>query len=109
MFIKSKKDLKEFIAYEKRLYGNKSACVLLPRFSEQGLIWKYVVCLGMNVTIIGEVTIASKIAIGAGSVVTKNFLKKNVTIAGNPNDNVGNEFWGEWQNKFGKQEYNSTK
>ncbi len=199
MFIKSKNNLKEFLHYERKLYGNKRTCVLIPRFSEQGLIWQYVVCLrkteyynntnkkirrffyyfllkqfglrlgftiplnvvdkglliyhrgnlvlnasrigkncsvagtafmvakgqtsenpvigddvclGMNVTIVGGVTIASKIAIGAGSVVTKSFLKENVTIAGNParviNENSGSESWGGWQNAFGSQQKEIT-
>ena len=191
--INSKKELKEFLKYEQQLYGKKKINTWIPRFSEQGLIWKYIILLrkceylknkkrkiayslsyyrfrslglklgfniplnivdkglliyhsgnlvinakrigrnfsvagtaflvakgqtnespiigdnvsiGMNVTIIGGVTVASMIAIGAGSVVTKSFLKENITIAGNPakiiNDNEGSSSWGGWTNHFGQ-------
>ena len=43
--IKAKKDLKEFLCYEKKLYGNKLINSFIPRISEQGLIWKYVILL----------------------------------------------------------------
>lgn len=191
--IKDKKTLNEYLTYESRLYDKKSTNSFIPRISEKGLIWKYIillrlceylfnknkkirylfylyrfkklglklgfsvplnviekgfliyhtgnlvinakhigqnfsiagtaflvakgqnsenpvlgnnVSLGMNVTIIGGVNIASMVAIGAGSVVTKSFLKENITIAGNPakiiNDKSGSSSWGGWQNKFGE-------
>lgn len=187
--IKDKKTLNEYLTYESRLYHKKSTNSFIPRISEKGLIWKYIillriyeylfnknkkirylfylyrlkklgfsvplnviekgfliyrtgnlvinakhigqnfsiagtaflvakgqnsdnpvlgnnVSLGMNVTIIGGVNIASMVAIGAGSVVTKSFLKENITIAGNPakiiNDKSGSSSWGGWQNKFGE-------
>lgn len=192
--IDSKQTLKEFLQYERKLYGNKSTCTLIPRFSEQGLIWKYVlllrkceyyyntkkkiryffnnftlkqlgiklgftvpinvidkglliyhkgnlvinanhigknvsiagtaffvakgqtnerptlgdnVSIGMNVTFVGGISIASMIAVGAGSVVTKSFTKENVTIAGNPakviNEKAGSSSWGGWITHFAKK------
>ena len=192
--IDSRKKLFATLKYEQSLYGCKRINSFIPRFSEQGLIWKYVilyrkceyylnkkkkirfllysykfkklglklgfslplnviekglmiyhrgnliinakhigenfstagtaflvakgqngdsptiednVSLGMNVTIIGGVKIASMIAIGAGSVVTKSFDNLNVTIAGNPakviNASGGSELWGGWNKKFGKK------
>lgn len=189
--IDSKKKLKEFLRYEKRLYGNKTINSFFPRVSEQGLIWNYIILLrkceyhrnlkhniryalyyfrfkrlglklgfsiplnvidkglliyhkgnliinadyigknvsiagtaffvakgqtnerpslgdnvsiGMNATFIGGIKIASMIAVGAGSVVTKSFLKENVTIAGNParviNDIEGSSSWGGWKAHF---------
>ena len=191
--IQTKKDLKEFLGYERQLYGNKIVNSFVPRISEQGLIWKYVILLrkceyffntkkriryrlyyfrfkqlglklgytvplnvidkglliyhrgnivinadyigknvsiagtmfcvakgqtsekptigdnvsiGMNATFVGGIKIASMIAVGAGSVVTKSFLTENVTIAGNParviNDKEGSSSWGGWKSHFGK-------
>lgn len=189
--IKTRKELKDFLSYERKLYDNKIINSFVPRVSEKGLIWKYVVLLrkceylfnskrhiryslnyfrfkklglklgftiplnvidkglliyhrgnivfnadhigknvsiagtvfcvakgqtnerpilgdnvsiGMNVTIIGGVKIASMIAIGAGSVVTKSFTKENITIAGNPariiNEKEGSSSWGGWKTHF---------
>lgn len=189
--IDSRKELLRVLRYEKRLYGGKSICAFLPRFNEQGMIWKYIILLrkseylynkkrkvsylltysrlkrigyklgftiplnvvdeglliyhrgnlvinaehigknfstagtafmvakgqtnekpylgdnislGMNVTIIGGVRLASMIAVGAGSVVTKSFNKENITIAGNPakiiNEKEGSSSWGGWKNHF---------
>ena len=42
------------------------------------------VFIGSGAKIIGEVTIANNIAIGAGAVVTKSFSEDNITIAGVP-------------------------
>ena len=189
--INTKKELKEYLNYEKALYGNKAINSFVPRFSEQGLIWKYIILLrkceyyfnlkrkihfyfyyfrfkklglklgftiplnvidkglliyhkgnvvinanhigknvsiagtvfcvakgqtnerptlgdnvsiGMNVTLIGGIEIASMIAIGAGSVVTKSFLTENITIAGNPakiiNNKEGSSSWGGWKTHF---------
>ncbi len=189
--IDTKKKMKDFLQYEKKLYRNKKINSFIPRFSEQGLIWKYVILLrkceflsnskkrirfalyyfrfkrlglklgfsiplnvvnrglliyhkgnlvinadyigkntsiagtaffvakgptnerptlgdnvsiGMNVVFVGGIKIASMIAIGAGSVVTKSFLSENVTIAGNPakiiNDKEGSSAWGGWKDHF---------
>ena len=190
--IDTRKKLNEFLCYEKKLYGNKIINSYIPRVSEQGLIWKYIILLrkceyylnrkckiryclyyfrfkrfgfklgfsiplnvvdkglliyhlgnlvinanyigkntsiagtaffvargqtsekptlgdnvsiGMNVTFIGGIQIASMIAVGAGSVVTKSFLTENITIAGNPakviNDKEGSSSWGGWKEHFG--------
>lgn len=40
--------------------------------------------IGVGAILIGGIHIADGIAIGAGSVVTKSFEEKNITIAGNP-------------------------
>lgn len=189
--IDTAKKLKECLCYEQKLYGDKAINSFIPRFSERGLIWKYIILLrkceyhsnakhkirfcfyyfrfkqlglklgftiplnvidqglliyhkgnivinanhigknasiagtmfcvakgqtnerptlgdnvsiGMNATFIGGIEIASMIAVGAGSVVTKSFLKENVTIAGNPariiNDKEGSSSWGGWINHF---------
>lgn len=37
-----------------------------------------------NSTLIGDITIADNIVVGAGSIVNKSFTTPNVTIAGNP-------------------------
>ena len=55
-------------------------------------------------TIIGGVKIADRIAVGAGSVVTKSFKKENVTIAGNPAhiilNSLGSNSWEGRRNKY---------
>lgn len=42
------------------------------------------VFIGPCTSIIGEITVANDIAIGANSVVTKSFIDPGITIAGNP-------------------------
>lgn len=46
--IETKKQLKEFINYEKILYGKKHKYVLLPRMSEKSIIWKYICLLRLE-------------------------------------------------------------
>lgn len=43
--ITTKKELKEYLNYEKTLYGFKSTSHLVPRISDAGKIWKYVILL----------------------------------------------------------------
>lgn len=54
------------------------------------------VFIGPGVKIYGDITIADNIAIAAGSVVTKSFLKPDITIGGVParilNESKGNPF-----------------
>ncbi len=45
MMIKTRKELKDFLRFESKLYGNKKICSLIPRFSEQGQIWNYIILL----------------------------------------------------------------
>lgn len=42
------------------------------------------VFIGSGAKIIGDITIADGIAIGAGAIVVKSFMESNITIAGNP-------------------------
>ena len=42
--IKTKKELKEFISYEKKYYGKSRPYLFLPRLSESSIAWRYV-CL----------------------------------------------------------------
>lgn len=48
------------------------------------------VFIGSGAKIIGNVNIANDIAIGAGSVVTKDFTEKGITIAGVPAKKISN-------------------
>lgn len=48
------------------------------------------VFLGSGAKLIGDIFIAEGIAIGAGSVVTKSFYEKNITIAGVPAKKISN-------------------
>ena len=43
--ITNKKQLKSCLKYEQKLYGNKAINSFLPRVSEQGIIWKYIILL----------------------------------------------------------------
>ena len=42
--IKTKKELKEFISYEKKYYGKSRPYLFLPRLSESSIAWRYI-CL----------------------------------------------------------------
>ncbi len=48
------------------------------------------VFIGSGARIIGEITIANDIAIGANAVVNKNFLESGITIAGIPAKKISN-------------------
>lgn len=48
------------------------------------------VFIGSGAKIIGNLTIANNIAVGAGSVVTKSFLEEGITIAGVPATKISN-------------------
>lgn len=46
--------------------------------------------VGFGATVIGDITIADSIIIGANSVVTKSFLEPNIVIAGSPARKIKN-------------------
>lgn len=57
------------------------------------------VVVGVGAVVIGDVTIANNIAIGANAVVNKNFLEENIAIAGIPAKKVSNNGRLKWGNK----------
>lgn len=48
------------------------------------------VFIGSGAKIIGDITIADDIAIGAGAIVVKSFTERGITIAGNPAKKISN-------------------
>lgn len=54
------------------------------------------VVVGVGATILGGVTIADNVAIGAGAVVNKDVLEKNVTVAGVPAKKISNNGSTNW-------------
>jgi serine acetyltransferase len=48
------------------------------------------VCIGPGARVLGDITTADGIVIGANSVVTKSFCKNNITIAGAPARKISN-------------------
>ena len=56
------------------------------------------VVIGVGAVVLGGVTIADNIAIGANAVVNKDFLEENIAIAGVPAKKISNNgrlFWGK--------------
>lgn len=56
------------------------------------------IVIGVGTTIVGDIEISDNIAIGANSLVNKNFLEKDVTIAGVPAKIIsykGRDTWGK--------------
>ena len=52
----------------------------------------------LGVAVLGGITIADNVAIGAGAVVNKDILEKNVTVAGVPAKKIsdnGSANWGK--------------
>lgn len=55
------------------------------------------VVIGLGTTILGGVTIANGIAIGANSLVNKSFLEEDIGIAGNPARKISNNGRKQWE------------
>lgn len=49
------------------------------------------VFIGSGAKIIGDITIANNIAVGAGAVITKSFLEEKITVAGVPAKKISDE------------------
>lgn len=58
-------------------FGNSKAGSSMPKLGDN-------VDIGVGAKILGDVTIANGIIIGANAVVTKSFIEENITIAGVP-------------------------
>lgn len=54
------------------------------------------VVVGVGATILGGITIANKVAIGAGAVVNKDVLEESVTVAGVPAKKISNNGSANW-------------
>ena len=57
------------------------------------------VVVGFGATVVGDVSIADNVAIGAGAVVTKSVLAENVAIGGVPARIISNNGRLEWNRK----------
>ena len=55
------------------------------------------VVIGLGATILGEITIADGIAIGANALVNKSFTEKGIAIAGNPAKKVSDNGRKQWE------------
>jgi serine O-acetyltransferase len=54
------------------------------------------VCFGVGCVVLGDITIASGIAVGANSTVNKSFLEENIGIAGSPARKISNNGSSTW-------------
>ena len=57
------------------------------------------IVIGVGTVILGNITIADGIAIGANSVVNKSFIEKNIAIAGVPAKKISNNGTQKWNKK----------
>lgn len=57
------------------------------------------VIVGVGATIVGDVTIADYVAIGAGAVVTKSILEKSIAVGGIPAKRISDNGSLEWNKK----------
>lgn len=55
------------------------------------------VVVGMGAVILGEITIADNVAIGANALVNKNVVEKNIAVAGVPAKKISNNGRLEWK------------
>jgi serine O-acetyltransferase len=74
-----------------RIYQGVTIGSSFDRNSRQGAIIGNHVWIGAGAKIMGDVTIADYIIIGANSVVTKSFLEPDITIAGIPAKKISNQ------------------
>ena len=54
------------------------------------------VVLGVGATVLGGVTVANNVAIGAGAVVNKDILEENIAVAGVPARKISNNGTSTW-------------
>jgi len=54
------------------------------------------IIIGIGAIVLGQVTLANGIAVGANAVVSKSFLEENITIAGVPAKKIGDKGQSAW-------------